>query len=53
MKKGKYETEFDDYIRERMKVHSEKHFGGDAIVGNVEKNFMMKFCQEIMVFWPV
>ena len=41
---GKYETEFESYIKDRMKVHSEKHFGGDAMVGNVE----MKFHEEIL-----
>ena len=44
MKKGKYETSFDEYITHRMKVHSEKYFGGDAMVGNVE----MKFHEEIL-----
>ena len=44
MKKGSYESEFDAYITDRMKVHCEKHFGGDAILGNVE----MKFPEEIL-----
>ena len=37
--KGKYETEFDNYIKHQMKVQSEKHFDGDAMVGNVEQKF--------------
>ena len=44
MKKGKYESSFDTYITDRMKVHSENYFGGDAMVGNVE----MKFHEEIL-----
>ena len=39
MAKGNYEKEFDNYLKNTMKVHYEKHCGGEAMVGNVEDKF--------------
>ena len=39
VEKGSYESQFDDYIKNQMKVINEKYFGGDAMVGNVEHKF--------------
>ena len=50
--KGKYEKALDKSVKE-MKVNSGKHFGGTAMTGAMEKNFIKDLLVEGLNFWTV